>query len=382
MKSRLLMTVAVLGIVGFSLPVNAGVIAGVTGSSVRAGTFTQVFYKLGTGLTGDLDSVYVTVNDNGQTGYLTNFQLAECSAADYATGCNGGTYGTTGLYWAVSSVGGSNYRTVALSGSAKRTVRLDFSIHTTPNCNPGVNCTGTAGSIPLDPTKFYAVHYQASQNADGTGASRQIYVYGISVELTDASGNAEYCGTAYAGTTRCSVGVLGTPYFLFTDAALTSSELSNFGGFATISFDWPIPTGFPIAPGASYGLTSSGSLTGQDLGYFGNMLRDLAVWLFSPWDESTANAWSNFRNSMTVHIPFSYLTETNAMIQAATVASGSIPTWNYYSPVTGSVSFFSSSTITGYAPSGFLTLLRTLVAVALWLMLLWYVYGTIQSLWR
>jgi len=384
MKNRLLICLTVLGLVGFSLPVNAGTIAGITGTDVRAGTQTDSFYKLGTGFTGTLNSVYVTIGDNSQVGYVTNVQLVECTNSSYSSGCNGGTYGTTGLYVSEKTVGAASLKGVALSGAnTKRTIRLDFSIHSAPNCNPGVSCTGVTTAITLDATKFYGVYFGANSLENASGTAKQIYVYGIAVELSDASGNPEYCGTAWTTSTRCSAGVLGTPYFLFTDTALTDSELSTYGGIASTGFPtWPIPTGFPLSNGASYGLMSSSSLTGRDLGYFGNMLIDAALFLFSPWDQATADAWTNFRNSITVHVPFSYVTETYTMVQAATVASGSIPSWTFHAPIVGSVSFFSASTITSYAPSGFLTLLRALAAAAIWFAFLWHVYHTVRHLWK
>lgn len=362
----------------------AGVIAGASGSTTESDSGSLFFFHLGSGLEGNLDSVYITINDRSQTGYLTDFNLFRCDSATYlspATQCQSGTTNGTGNLWhAVTSVGGTTNQSVALSGAAtKRTIRLDFGIHTLPGCNPGVSCTGSAADIELDPTKFYVVSFRGNANVDGAGAARSPSVYGITTLLTDADGNPIFCGTVFANQNYCSA-TMRTPYHILTDAALTPAEAAAFGFSASTQFQpWYGPAYFGIpASGSDYGLTSSGSLTGQDLGYFGNMMRDVMLFLFSPWDESTANSWTNFRNSLTVHVPFSYVTQTADILSDISVASGSIPSWTYSnaSLSIASVSFFSSSTLTSYAPPGFLSALRVIIQTALWLAFLTHVWNS------
>lgn len=376
MKRRLIAILAVLAIVGVSAPANAGVIAGASGSSYKAGSGAQHFYDLGTGMSGNLNSVYVTINDASSAGWLVNFNLIECSTSAYNS--PGFACGNT-TYTAVTTVGGTTWRTIALTGNSKRTVKLDFTIHT-----PAGGGVGTATPIVIDPTKFYRVYFSGSSSQTVDNANRGVNVYGITTQLTDTYGNPIRCGTTTVPFNACDA-TMKTPYFVLSDTSLTSDEIAAFGGAATVSFPgWLNPTPWFVASGSNYGLTSSSSLTGADLGYFGNMLRDLALFLFSPWDETTANAWTNFRGSLSVHVPFSYVAETVDMINTASVASGSMPSWTFSNTALGlaSVSFFSASTITAYAPSGFLAALRTIIQVGLWMGLLMFFYRTATGIWH
>jgi len=381
MKRRLIPLLAVIGIVAFSVDANAAIISAVTGNSVKGGSGGQHFYKLGKGLSGNLNSVYVTINDSGSTGFLTNFELIQCDTASYNS--PGFACGTT-TYTALTTVGGTTYQSFALTGSSKRTVRLDFSIH-----SPAGGGAGTATPIALDPTKYYQVYFSGSSSATVDNANRAVEVYGIGTQLTDASGNDIQCTTTATGFTQCD-STLKTPYYILTDAALSSGDVALYGGISSSSFvppwanpgPWNPQTG--IASGSDYGLTSSASLTGADLGYFGNMMRDTALFLFSPWDESTANAWTNFRGALTVHVPFSYVAETITLVKTGTAASGSMPSWQFSNSTLGlaSVSFFSSSTITQYAPTGFLATLRSLIEAGLWMGFLFFCYRTGMGIWQ
>lgn len=368
----------------------AAVIAGASGSTTATNTSANWTLFLGKGLSGNFHSAYVHLDDGTAAGYLRAFSLIECDTADYQTPssqCQSGTTNGTGNLWsAAATVGVAGGKTVAINTAAEhRTVQLDFSIHTEPGCNPGVSCVGTTSTISLDPTKYYALAFSANANADGTGAARGVRVYGITTQLTDAFGNPITCNTTHALPTTTCDGIR-TPFYLLTDAGLTSDELSALGYNASQSFapNWLVPTPFYERPGSGsdYGLTGGSAATGADLGYFGNMLRDLFLWLFSPWDEATANAWTNFVNSLTVHVPFSYVAETYRIFSDFSVASGTVPTATLSFPGLGvaSVSFFSSSTITAYAPPGFLAALRALAVAGLWFAFVWHVYHTTRNL--
>jgi len=128
-----------------------------------------------------------------------------------------------------------------------------------------------------------------------------------------------------------------------------------------------------------FGTYSSGSATGEDLGVFGNAIRDGLSYLFIP-NEAAQNAWTNFTGALTVKVPFSYIAETREMIDDALVASGSMPAWTYSDGLVSSISFFSYETLTAYVPVELLALLQTLFTVSLWWAFLWYVWNTVRHM--
>lgn len=377
MKKPISILLAVLGVLAFSVPVHAGVVAGVSGTSAVSDLETQFVLHLGKGIsTTALLDAYVTVDDT-TTGYFTNFQLVTCATDTFTAGsCLNPRY----VAW--QDADGSPLYNVAMNGSGKRTLHISWQYHCVDN---GSSCSAATPGTPITiaSSSYVMLYFEGSSSNTVGSANRNLSVYGIATQLYDQYGTAIRC-RFYSPAQACSGDML-TPYFLLSEGSLTDSQLEQYGGFTNTASafpNWLVPTGFPLAPGASYGLTSSASLTGQDLGYFGNMLRDLALWLFSPWDESTNNAWINFKNSITVHVPFSYIAETYDILSGITVAGGSIPEWTYYGgSLIGSVSFFSASTITAYAPSGFLVALKALASAALWFAFLWHVYHEVRELW-
>lgn len=386
---KLLLTMAVLvGAFSLTTDARAGVIAGYSGSAAISQDRTTVRFFMGKGLgTADLDSVYVMLEDDDAALFLYTVHLYECPTAAYGT-VNGETTdcGTPMTLYADSL--GATFYSVDLTGAGDRTpYRIRFAGPTWHNafgCVPGPGCLGTMSqaAIVLDDSKFYELVFSFDTSVVDLTPDGSSKVYGIGTQLTDLYGNPVWCAASNSTATNCKDDLsLKTPWTVWTEEdPLTDDELDVWDGDYEPFDNWLVPPS--IGSGSDYGLTSSSSVSGQDLGYFGNMLRDLALFLFSPWDESTANAWVNFRNSLSVHIPFSYLAEANEMIQDATVASGSLPVWSYSNSNLGlsSISFFSSATLVSYAPSGFITNLRALAVAGLWLTALWYVFKEVQHL--
>jgi len=360
---------AMLGVLlmGFALPANAAVIYGYTGSAVRSDAGSAMYYHLGTGIVGTMKYGYIAINDNAQTGYLTNIQIGQCDNAAYTSGC---------VLFAKATAGAttSDYA-VSLTGSVRRVVTLDFSCWT-------VAGAGSCVAMPaFDSTKYYYLFTQASQNQNSPyGTNRSVIRYGSGTLLYDASGNVLDCSGSLATFDSCrSSGGLGTPFELLTTSALSAAEQSASLGFTVDTDNWLAPVTISTSSAGSYfGLspTSTRSVDESIVGRIINGITGVGLYLFSPWDETTANAWNNFRNSFGVHVPFSYVSETTTILSGLSVASGSLPSWTYSNPSLGivSASFFSSTTLTTYAPSGFLSALRTLAAAALWFAFLWYVY--------
>jgi len=356
-----------LGFFVAATPMYAAVIEGTTGSAYQSDGGGQFYFHLGTGLSGNLKRAYVTINDNSQAGFITNVILFECNTSAYnSPGFNCGSaayYPTDGAT--------TNYKTVALTGSSKRIISFDWS------CHGFVSGAGTCtpGYVVLNPAKYYLLYFQASQNAQSPfGSTRSVYAYGAGVLLTDASGNTIDCGTTHTAHDTCGTN-LGTPFQILTDAALSSDSLDAYAG-GPVPSNWLLPT--PASAGV--GLTTTASVSESTFGKFGDFLTDIAFYIFSPWDETTAAAWVNFRNSFGVHIPFSYVTEVNTMVQTATYASGSMPAMTVYTSITGTLSFFDPGALTTGSWASFIASLRAIAVVAIWMSVLWYLYQSVKHL--
>jgi len=156
-----------------------------------------------------------------------------------------------------------------------------------------------------------------------------------------------------------------------------SGSGSGTGGELHFSMQGFVPgeSGTPLI----FGSYSSGSATGEDLGVFGNALRDGFSYLFIP-NEAAQNAWTNFTGALTVRIPFSYISEMKDIVDDMSVASGSMPAWTYTDGLVGSVSFFSYETVTQYLPVEVLALLRDLFVFGLYWAFVVYVYNHTRGL--
>lgn len=368
----------------------ASIIAASTGTAQRTIPRVQFFYQLGSGLeTDDLNYIYLTFQDSATGGYITDFQLWECDDNTYlnpSSNCQSGTSNGTGNLWkALTTVGGTTNYSVAFTGAGKRTVEIDFSIHSLPGCNPGVNCTGSNADIVLDPTKFYVLYFQFDTQVNGAGTDLSRYIYGISNTLTDTSGNPILCAFSLGDTTGCVDGTypdftdVHTPYYILADAAISTIEQPTWGFITPASSS----TGLNLS-GAEEVCEGIFDTASNSFGYrdFFKWACVLQGWLYIP----SADAFDAFDAPIELakeHLPFSYAYEVLTIYENASTASGSIPivavpydmgqAWGQIA--SSSFVLFSIDTIKTYITDDILGTIRDLLSAVVWV---WVV----QTIWR
>jgi hypothetical protein len=134
------------------------------------------------------------------------------------------------------------------------------------------------------------------------------------------------------------------------------------------SYGMPIP-GYTAPSSSLYGLTSTSSATGQDLGFFGNMIRDVIAFLFKP-NQSIVNDFNNEVSTLQTKVPWGYWNQLS--VAFASVSSTDITTSTpialkiQYNGTTETVPIIDMTAIQDKIPPNLLELIRALGAVALW----------------
>jgi len=134
------------------------------------------------------------------------------------------------------------------------------------------------------------------------------------------------------------------------------------------TYGMPIP-GYTMPSSTLYGLTSTSSATGQDLGFFGNMLRDTIAYLFKP-NQSIVSNFDNEVSTLQRKVPWGYWNQVS--LAFASVSSTDITTSTpiaikiTYNGTTETVPIIDMTAIQAKIPSNLLELIRSLGAVALW----------------
>lgn len=166
--------------------------------------------------------------------------------------------------------------------------------------------------------------------------------------------------------------------------ALTYQGLSSYWGYLTDTgwgsyyipfsvalwgtYGMPVP-GYTAPSSTLYGLTSTSSATGQDLGFFGNMMRDVIAYLFKP-DQSVINDYNNEVSTLRTKVPWGYWNQVSSAF--ASVSSTDITTTTPialqipYNGTTETVPIIDMTAIQAKIPPTLLELIRTLGAVGLW----------------
>jgi hypothetical protein len=129
-----------------------------------------------------------------------------------------------------------------------------------------------------------------------------------------------------------------------------------------------LSSGFPEPIISSYGFSTSSAL-GTDFGYFGNLLRDLFLWLFAP-NQSAMNSLQSLKANAMTRVPWGWWTQIStgfgsvSSTQAATttVLSMEVPHGN----TTTTVTIFDIHSVLALIPSSLLFLIRTIGGVAIW----------------
>lgn len=220
----------------FALPssVSAAAIYSQTGSSIEynQGAGQAYVWFLGTGLSGSLDDVYLTVKFGSSSGYIRTFHLLECTTEDYGgpgspdgDGCQNHPLGYIEGHIAMSGTGSVPEYEISFSANEKKSFVVPFGTARTNNpCNPGVNCTGAAGAITLDPTKFYmisAVGCSGSSAGFGACGSARSFVPNAAPVLVRDFEGTPLCARKFTGSSTMyeidAATCVESPYVVLAD---------------------------------------------------------------------------------------------------------------------------------------------------------------------
>jgi len=359
----ILVSVIVLG--GFSLPVSAGIIAGVSGSTILGADVSgQLTIRLGSGLaTSTLTYAYVTVKDTLSATYFTNFQIIRCptNVSDFST-CSAN-------HWIAAS-DATHYYTVAQTGIGKRTIQIDFSSRWFDN---GASTVFGTGGVPIDPAYWYFLYVQTSNSTTSGAVNGTTQLYGIIPTLTDAVGTPIQCRYGSSGGTLCNSSI-GTPYYFLSDSPLLVGQ------------DY----GFAVAASASSGVSLSGATAfcssvfeDSTFGIMSGLCRVL-TYLFIPSQDSLNN-FSSAKDILKTKIPYSYFYDIQTLTGSISSSSGTFPSITVpfnlgLGQSHASISLFSLSAVQYYLPAGSMTIFRTLMAYSLWFTFMLFVWRTIRHI--
>lgn len=362
MKKASVIVLAMLTLAFSYNDANAAVIAAITGSSSRADNVSRAWFQLGTGLdSSSFKYAYITYDDNVAGGYITNVQLRECSSSTYATCPNQ-------YVWRVSVI---TYGSVARTGAGKSTVRLDF---TSYSLNGGAI---TSTPIVLDPTKFYQLTFGFSSSNTLPLDNLSNAVYGITTELTDASGNPIYCSSLSADPTfPCKTGGWGSPFFILADSPVSVPSQWGFATPATVS------SGFDLSGADTF---CKAQFASSSFG-IAQALCNVVGFLFIPSGDSLTQ-FTDGVQLVNEKVPYSYFQEIKGIYSDVSSSSGTFPSINVsllgsLGQSTATVSLFSLSAVQTYLPVGLLATLRTIMSSVLWLVFALFVWRTIRKQFR
>lgn len=200
-------------------------------------------------------------------------------------------------------------------------------------------------------------------------------------------------------------------------AAMSTTTNSHFTEFWQFSgCDWPVTscTGQTdlvgtYAPEVAFNASDLGGMTvtipgmgdydfstttaqGLDLGYFGNMTRDVLVYLFVPNGSKIQNDIATVNNTVSTRWPFSYFytfqSDFNSSMAATTTSSTTL-TLDFSTVATNtsfgtfmptSVTMFSSSTVSSIADPDIWVLLKFIIAMTLYIALAERIYYGVTNL--
>lgn len=138
------------------------------------------------------------------------------------------------------------------------------------------------------------------------------------------------------------------------------------------------PADIPVFSSSSYAFANT------DYGWFGNMLRDLAVFLFVPSNDAVA-IFDTGRQQLATKIPYSYFLDIKNSLGSISSASGQFPTVTYEFNLTGSAShitLFSYDVVTHYITPTQLGIMRTLMSASLWFGFMFVIIRRVRTMFK
>jgi hypothetical protein len=137
---------------------------------------------------------------------------------------------------------------------------------------------------------------------------------------------------------------------------------------------------FTVPPNADdFGLYGTSSAMTQDLGFFGNMFRDVMIWLFQP-DEAIKGYYNAQKDTLlTQKVPFAYFAAASSTLggvstttDGAELIAGATTTFGYFE-------FINTADIRANPLMDVLDMIKFWFSIALWASFLFYVYYLIRD---
>lgn len=143
---------------------------------------------------------------------------------------------------------------------------------------------------------------------------------------------------------------------------------------------------------------TTGTATGADFGYFGNMFRDVLYWFFKPNGYTLANNFATVKQAFSEKFPFSYLVSVITLVDATMAETSSTSVLFTYSPPSNYnsstalgawlnpsqplIQIDSSSTAALTTNFPIITFFRTLIGYGLWVLLIFEILFGLRYLLR
>lgn len=208
-------------------------------------------------------------------------------------------------------------------------------------------------------------------DAPASSTLYQVFVAATSTALAEFTFDHQYsnCLTTDKGGADCGsyTDMLGPPYYTVPQMVINEAGL----GGLTI---WTPPPD----PGL-YGLNSTSSAANQDFGLFGNLLRDLLIWLFQPDEGIKAYYEAQKDVLLNQKVPFAYFADAVTSIESVSTTIsgtemivGATTTFGYFE-------FFNTTGIKANPIIGLLDVIKFWLRIAMWLGFLFWIYETLKE---
>lgn len=216
MKKPLLAVLALCGVLGVFSSARASVITGVSGSLVGGAMDSLRVQRLGSGLSGALRYVYLTVDDNDSATYFTGFQVIQCTSDTLTIG------GASCVRYIAATSDDYHYYSLTTDGSGKRLIVADFEYNWYDN---GSTSTFRHAAVTLDPSKYYWLQLMTANSNTAPTAAGSFKLYGIYNTITNNGTPQQSGGGAYTFTPDTT---MGTAYHFLSGSTLVAGIDAGF----------------------------------------------------------------------------------------------------------------------------------------------------------
>lgn len=222
-----------------------------------------------------------------------------------------------------------------------------------------------AGQHPIQypygtPTRFYFTVPTSAAFPFNPGYQNYM---GLDVEDGYATGGPGYSALPIEQqlvTNQLQYADCGSGFTLVGDAKPKTIMMALSGGTTQLTF----------APNPSdYGLTGTSTAATQDFGFFGNLFRDVLIWLFQP-PAVMNQVYQNQLTQLQTKVPWGWWTQISngfSSVSSTDVATTTALTMQIpHNGVTTTVAIFDIHAAAAVIPSSLLSLIQTIGGVAMW----------------